>query len=71
MTAEEHMILHRYICGKFGACATCPINDWVPCSTDTPEEELLKYALKAYREYGVAGLQTMEILSRYLKAVVV
>lgn len=71
MTANEYGILHDYICGKFGACATCPIDDWVPCSVDTPEKELVKYALAAYRKSGVAGMQTMEILSRYLKAVIV
>lgn len=71
MTANEYGILHDYICGKFGACAICPINDWVPCNADTPEKELVKYALVAYRKSGVAGTQTMEILSRYLKAVIV
>ena len=71
MKLDEHLILHKYICGKFGVCATCPINDWVPCSADTPEKELVKYALAAYRKSGVAGMQTMKILSRYLKAVIV
>lgn len=71
MTANEYGILHDYICGKFGACVTCPINDWVPCSADTPEKELVNYALVAYRKSGIAGMQTMRILSRYLKAVVV
>lgn len=71
MTENEYGILHNYICGKFGPCAICPINDWVPCSTDTPEKELVKYALVAYRKSGVAGMQTMRILSRYLKAVIV
>lgn len=56
MTANEYGILHDYICGKFGACAICPINDWVPCSADTPEKELVKYALVAYRKSGVAGM---------------
>ena len=71
MKLDEHLILHKYICGKFGVCATCPINDWVPCSADTPEKELVKCALVAYRKSGVAGMQTMKILSRYLKAVIV
>lgn len=71
MTANEREILHRYICGNFGACGTCPIDDWVPCNTETPDKELVKYALIVYRKSGVAGLQTMEILSRYMKAVVV
>ena len=71
MTANEYGILHDYICGKFGSCATCPINDWVPCNVDTPEKELVKYALIAYCKSGAADMQTMEILSRYLKAVIV
>ena len=71
MTVNEYSILHKYICGKFGACAICPINDWVPCNVDTPEKELVKYALAAYRKSGVAGTQTMEVLLRYLKAVIV
>lgn len=71
MTANERGILHEYICGKFGPCRTCPINDWVPCSTETPDKELVKCALVAYRKSGVAGMQTMGILSRYLKAVIV
>lgn len=71
MTANEYGILHDYICGKFGSCATCPINDWVPCNMETPEKELVKCALVAYRKSGVAGMQTMDILSRYLKAVIV
>ena len=71
MTANEYRILHDYICGKFGACATCPINDWVPCSADTPEKELVKYALIVYCKSGAADMQTMKILSRYLKAVIV
>lgn len=71
MTVNERGILHEYICGKFGPCRTCPINDWVPCSAETPEKELVKCALTAYRKSGIAGLQTMGILSRYLKAVIV
>ena len=71
MTVNEYSILHKYIGGKFGACAICPINEWVPCNVDTPEKELVKYALAAYRKSGVAGMQTMKILSRYLKAVIV
>ena len=71
MKLDEHLILHKYICGKFGRCSDCPINDWVPCNVDTPEKELVKYALAAYRKSGVAGMQTMGILSRYLKAVIV
>lgn len=71
MTANERGVLHEYICGKFGPCRTCPINDWVPCSTETPDKEIVKYALVAYRKSGVAGMQTMGILSHYLKAVVV
>lgn len=71
MTANERGILHGYICEKFGPCRTCPINDWVPCSTETPDKELVKYALVEYRKSGIAGMQTMCVLSRYLKAVVV
>ena len=71
MKLDEYLILHRYICGKFGGCSDCPINDWVPCNVDTPAKELVKYALVAYRKSGVAGMQTMEVLSRYLKAVIV
>ena len=71
MTANEYGILHDYICGKFGGCATCPINDWVPCSVDTPEKELVKYALIVYCKSGAADMQTMKVLSRYLKAVIV
>ena len=71
MTVNERRILHEYICGKFGTCRTCPINDWVPCSTEIPDKELVKCALVVYRKYGVAGMQTMEILSRYLMAVIV
>ena len=71
MKLDEYPILHKYICGKFGRCSDCPINDWVPCNVDTPEKELVKYALAAYRKSGVAGMQTMKILSRYLKAVIV
>lgn len=71
MNLDEYLILHKYICGKFGGCPDCPINDWVPCNMETPEKELVKYALVAYRKSGVAGMQTMGILSRYLKAVVV
>lgn len=71
MKLDEYQILHKYICGKFGGCSDCPINDWVPCNIETPEKELVKCALVAYRKSGVAGTQTMEILSRYLKAVIV
>lgn len=71
MTANEYGILHNYICGKFGPCVTCPINDWVPCSTETPEKELVKCALTAYRKSGIAGMKTLGVLSRYMKAVVV
>ena len=71
MKLDEYQILHIYICGKFGGCSDCPINDWVPCNIETPEKELVKCALVAYRKSGVAGMQTMEILSRYLKAVIV
>ena len=71
MTVNEYGILHEYICGKFGAGATCPINDWVPCSVDTPEKELVKYALIVYCKSGAADMQTMRVLSRYLKAVIV
>lgn len=71
MKLDEYQILHKYICGKFGRCSDCPINDWVPCNIETPEKELVKCALVAYRKSGVAGMQTMEALSRYLKAVIV
>ena len=71
MKLDEYQILHKYICGKFGRCSDCPINDWVPCNIETPEKELVKCALVAYRKSSVAGMQTMEILSRYLKAVIV
>lgn len=71
MKLDEYQILHKYICGKFGRCSDCPINDWVPCNIETPEKELVKCALVAYRKSGVAGMQTMEVLSRYLKAVIV
>ena len=71
MKLDEYLILHKYICGKFGGCSDCPINDWVPCNIETPEKELVKCALVAYRKSGVAGMQTMKILSRYLKAVIV
>ena len=71
MKLDEYLILHKYICGKFGGCSDCPINDWVPCNVDTPAKELVKYALVAYRKSGVAGMQTMKVLSRYLKAVIV
>ena len=70
MTVNERGILHKYICGEFGLCRACPINDWVPCSTETPDKELVKYALVKYRKSGVAGLQTMRVLSRYMKAVI-
>ena len=71
MKLDEYQILHKYICGKFGRCSDCPINDWVPCNIETPEKELVKCALVAYRKSGVAGTQIMEVLSRYLKAVIV
>ena len=71
MKLDEYLILHKYICGNFGRCSDCPINDWVPCNMETPEKELVKCALVAYRKSGVAGMQTMKILSRYLKAVIV
>lgn len=71
MTAEEYKILHDYICGKYGPCSECPINDWVPCSVVTPEKEMLRRALAVYDKYGDAGMQTLGILSRYLKAVIV
>ena len=71
MKLDEYQILHKYICGKFGRCSDCPINDWVPCNIETPEKELVKCALVAYRKSGVAGMQTMHVLSRYLKAVIV
>ena len=71
MKLDEYQILHKYICGKFGRCSDCPINDWVPCNIETPEKELVKCALVAYRKSGAAGMQTMEVLSRYLKAVIV
>lgn len=71
MKLDEYLILHKYICGKFGRCSYCPINDWVPCNMETPEKELVKCALVAYRKSGVADTKTMKILSRYLKAVIV
>ena len=71
MKLDEHLILHKYICGKFGRCSDCPINDWVPCNMETPEKELVKYALIAYCKSGAADMQTMGVLSRYLKAVIV
>jgi len=71
MTVDEYMILHKYICGKFGGCRDCPINDWVPCDMETPEKAMVKCALIAYEKYGNAGMQTMGVLSRYLKAVIV
>ena len=60
MTVNEYSILHKYICGKFGACAICPINDWVPCNVDTPEKELVKYALAAYRKSALRVLPSRE-----------
>ena len=71
MKLDEYLILHKYICGKFGRCSDCPINDWVPCNKETPEKELVKCALVVYCKSGVADMQTMKILSRYLKAVIV
>ena len=71
MKLDEYLILHKYICGKFGRCSDRPINDWVPCNMETPEKELVKYALIVYCKSGVADMQTMKVLSRYLKAVIV
>ena len=71
MTREEYDMLIQFICSNEPTCGLCPINQWNPCSKETPKDRLLYYARQILGSSEEKDPKISEIISRLSKAVVV